>query len=123
MIKLLVADDEKTIREGIRTGILWKEIDCSVVYTAKNGLEVLHFLEENTVDIIISDVKMPRMSGLDLIKSLREKGSSVPVIFVSGYEDFKYIQEAMKYEASAFILKPINTDELQKEVQKICKKY
>lgn len=70
---------------------------------SKNGLEVLHFLEENTVDIIISDVKMLRMSGLDLIKSLREKGSSVPVIFVSGYEDFKYVQEAMKYEASAFI--------------------
>lgn len=57
MIKLLVADDEKTIREGIRKGILWKEIDCSVVYYSKKGLEVLHFLEENTVDIIISDVK------------------------------------------------------------------
>ena len=96
MIRLLIVDDEKTIRNGLTFAVPWNEHGYIVVYTAKNGIDALHFMKTHYADIIISDIKMPRMDGLTLQKEIRKKYPQLPFIFISGYEDFTYAQAALK---------------------------
>ena len=123
MIRLLIVDDEKTIRNGLTFAVPWNEHGYIVVYTAKNGIDALHFMKTHYADIIISDIKMPRMDGLTLQKEIRKKYPQLPFIFISGYEDFTYAQAALKNGAFSYILKPIDVDELLQEVDRACEVY
>lgn len=123
MIRLLIVDDEKTIRNGLAFAVPWNEHGYIVVYTAKNGIDALHFMKTHYADIIISDIKMPRMDGLTLQKEIRKKYPQLPFIFISGYEDFTYAQAALKNGAFSYILKPIDVDELLQEVDRACEVY
>ena len=112
MYKLLIVDDEELDREGLKEQIEWEEYNVICVGTAKNGFDAIRKFEELDPDIVISDVKMPGMTGLKLVEELRKVKPSIRVAFVSGYDDFEFARTAIRLEACEYILKPVNSEEL-----------
>lgn len=112
MIKLLVVDDEIWIRERISKEIPWESVQAEVVGTAEDGQEALEMAEELEPDIIITDIRMPGVDGIELLRELRKKSLDIKVILLSGYNDFSYAKEAIKYGAFDYILKPAEDQEL-----------
>ena len=103
----IVIDDEIWTRDVVKGLGKWDELGIEIIAEASDGeygLELITCLNPN---IIITDVKMPCMSGLDLVRTLRESGNRAKVIFVSGFDEFTYIHNAIKLEASDYLLKPI----------------
>lgn len=117
IFKLLVVDDEAIMRKGIANFIDWDSLDCKVAGTAGNGIEAIEFIKTNPVDIVITDIKMPGADGLAVAKFIYENKSEIKVILLTGYADFEYAQTAIKYNVSAFILKPTNKKELLEAIQ------
>lgn len=122
MYKVMLVDDERLILQGILNIIDWEKLDMEVIYIAENGKEALDKYKENPVDIIITDINMPVITGLGLIKSIKEINTSVKFIVLSGYDDFSYARTAMKYGVENYILKPINEEELETALIDINKK-
>lgn len=96
MFKIILADDEPIIIKGLRKMIKWEELNAEIVAEAKNGEELLKKIQEYEPDIVISDVAMPRMTGLDVIKAIRANESNTKVIFLSGYQEFEYVRTAIR---------------------------
>lgn len=117
IFKLLIVDDETTIRKGISEYMNWESIDCVVVGTASNGAEAISFLQTHAVDIIITDIKMPKADGLAVAKYVYENHQNLKVIILTGYADFEYAKIAITYNVNAFILKPTSKKELFEAVQ------
>ena len=115
--KLLVVDDEAIMRKGIANFIDWDSLDCNVAGTAGNGIEAIEFIKTNSVDIVITDIKMPVADGLDVAKFIYENKPEIKLILLTGYADFEYAQTTIKYNVSAFILKPTNKKELLEAIQ------
>lgn len=107
MYNVIVADDEKNIREGIVELIEWEKLGCKVCASMQNGAQVLKYLEEEKihVDIIITDIKMPIMDGMELIGMLNERFPDIKVIILTAYSDFTYAQQAIKFQVSDFVVK------------------
>ncbi len=117
MHKVLIVDDEKEIREGLKTVFPWAECGVAEVHTAEDGEKALLLVERLDPDVIVTDIKMNRMSGLDLIDKLQEKGRFTgKTIVISGYDDFDLVKQAMKLGATDYILKPIQIAELKQVV-------
>lgn len=112
MYKLLIADDEYEIRNGLCKFFPWDAIGFKVVGQAENGKQALDFINRENVDAVLCDIMMPIMTGLELARILRESKSRVKVIFFSGYQDFKYAQQAIEYGVNSYILKSTNYNEL-----------
>lgn len=112
MYKVLLVDDEQLILDGMRLVINWEELGLEVAGEALNGTAALDFIENNTVDIVITDIRMPVMNGLALLKSVKEKHGGIKAIILSGYDDFEYVKEAAKYGIENYLLKPVNDEEL-----------
>lgn len=112
MITVLVAEDEKPLLRGIKKFI--EEIDSrfTVVKCAVNGKEAMDYLSVNQVDVVFTDINMPLVDGLELMKYLREEHPETVVIVISGYSDFEYAQKAIRYGVKEYLLKPIVKDEL-----------
>ncbi len=119
MYRLLVADDEYEIRNGLCKFFPWNEIGFEVVGQAENGKLALDFLKDHAVDVILCDIMMPVMTGLDLAKALNENKSKTRVIFFSGYKDFDYAQKALEYGVNSYILKSTNYNELIRVFSKV----
>lgn len=119
MYKLLIADDEYEIRNGLSKYFPWNEIGFQVVGLAENGKNVLEILQSNTVDVILCDIIMPIMTGLELAKSLHDTKSKIRIIFFSGFKDFEYAQKALEYGVNSYILKSTNYNELIKVFAKV----
>ena len=115
--KLLVVDDEAIMRKGIANFIDWDSLDCKVAGTAGNGMEAIEFIKASPVDIVITDIKMPVADGLAVAKFIYEHQPEIKVILLTGYADFEYAKTAIKYNVSAFILKPTNKKELMEAIQ------
>lgn len=115
--KLLIVDDEATMRKGIAEFMNWNSIDCEVAGTASDGLEAIAFLQKQEADIIITDIKMPEADGLAVAKYVYENCPEKKVILLTGYADFEYAKTAIQYNVSAFILKPTNKRELFEAVE------
>lgn len=113
MINILIVDDEPFIRQGLRILINWNSYGYNIIGEASNGNEALKFIEENNVDLIITDIKMPEMDGLALVKNIYEKwNKKIKCIMLSGYYEFEYAKTAIKYGVKEYILKPIEREEL-----------
>ncbi|MDE6965051.1 MAG: response regulator, partial [Lachnospiraceae bacterium] len=112
--RLLVADDEKKLLSGLCDFYPWKELGFQIVARAENGQEVLEYLSRNPVDVVFTDISMPVMSGMELAEILYREYPEVKVVFLSGYADFKYAQQALKFGVSDYVLKPVKTDVLWK---------
>lgn len=112
MYKVIVVDDEQVIRNGV-SGMINGEIDdFFCVETFRDGIEVIEYLQENDVDVIVSDIKMVDVSGIELAKYIYENKSHIKVILLSGYSDFEYAKSAVRYKVTDYILKPTDFDEL-----------
>ena len=105
MKKVLIADDEMLVRIGLKLTIAWEEHGFIVVGEAKNGREAIELFEEFDPDILLTDIRMPIMNGLELIQELKSRKSSLKTVILSHYDDFKYAKEAIKLGASEYILK------------------
>ena len=113
MFTVLIADDEAIIREGLKCIIDWEDLGFHIIGETANGTETLSFLLEKNPDLVMLDIRMPQMLGLEVIKIAREKGFTGKVIILSGYSDFKYAQEAIRYGIENYLTKPIDEDELE----------
>jgi len=117
MYKLMVIDDEDWIRQRIVNTMDWASIGITTVLEAENGAQALEIAGEHLPDIILSDIRMPGLSGLDLVETLQRKMLSARVIFLSGYDDFQFAQRAIKLGAFDYLLKPVDDETLQSAVQ------
>ncbi|WP_163194307.1 response regulator transcription factor [Clostridium thermarum] len=119
MIKLLIVDDEKMIREGLVNTMPWKEMGIEVVGSAGNGLTALEIVREKKPHIVLTDIRMPKMNGIELLQSIRKEGYKIKVVILSGYDEFAYAQQAIRHGAEDYILKPVNAEELQKVIKRL----
>ncbi|ANY69150.1 DNA-binding response regulator [Paenibacillus sp. BIHB 4019] len=108
MFKVLLVDDERIILEGISQIVPWTSSGAELIGTARNGLEALTFIEEQQPDIIISDIKMPGMDGLQLVERVKELYPQIAFILLSGFSEFDYARTAMAYGVKHYLLKPCN---------------
>ena len=113
MKKVMLAEDEEFILQGIRCIIDWEEISMKVVSIARNGREALEMFQKEPVDILVTDVEMPQMNGLDLIKEIRRIQPKTRCIILSGYDEFEYARSALRLDVEEYILKPVNEDQLR----------
>lgn len=113
MLKVLLVDDEHFIVQGLLVLIDWEAEGYEVAATASNGLEALEYLKTNTVDLVITDIAMPGMNGLELLETVRrEQISEAGFVILSGYSDFAYAQQALRGGCMDYLLKPVGREEL-----------
>jgi len=117
MLKVLVVEDEELIRKGIVLATDWASIGCVVAGEAGNGEEGLRLALEQKPDIIIADIRMPKMDGLEMLKALRENGSDASVIILTSYSSFEYARTALRLGAVDFLLKPYHDGELEAAIE------
>jgi len=122
MLKVMLVDDEPFILQGVKALINWEEEGCEVVATCANGLEAYNYLQKNQVDIIIADIKMPEMTGLELLEKIRtEKISDAFFVVLTGFKDFSYAQTALRFDCMDYLLKPVGKTELLGIIRKLTK--
>ncbi|OAB46434.1 response regulator transcription factor [Paenibacillus antarcticus] len=119
MYRVLIADDEQWGCEALIKIIRETAPDFRVECVVHDGLEALHKLEEEEFDLIITDIRMPNKDGLGLIRDMAEAGITVPVIILSGYNDFEYARTAIRYGVFEYLLKPINRSELSVVLERL----
>ncbi len=119
MLKVLIAEDEEMIRKGIVLTVNWTALDCVVVAEAANGEEALAAARRYRPALIITDIKMPKMDGLELVRALRAEGNNAFVIFLTAYDDFSYVQSALRLGAVDYLLKPFHDGELERAVSAV----
>ena len=108
IMKVLLADDEKIIRDGVRDHIDWAGIGFELVGTACDGVEALELFEHFRPVIVITDIKMPEIDGLELIRRIHAQSPEVVLVILSAYAEFRIAQEAMKFGVRHYLLKPID---------------
>lgn len=120
-MELLIVDDERIVRQGIRTIIERSEVFFFQIYECENGKDAISFLETHPVDLIITDIKMPFMDGLEFIERCIRLYLGLPPQFIilSGYQDFSFAQRAIKYGVRSYLLKPVGRMELLDTVRTV----
>ncbi|WP_339268985.1 response regulator transcription factor [Paenibacillus sp. FSL K6-1330] len=119
MRKVFFVDDEPLIAQGLATIVDWQNYDLHVTGSANDGLQALERLREEPVDLLITDIMMPRMNGLELIKKVKEMHPRTKFIVLSGYEEFEYVKVGITLGIQNYILKPINIEELEATIKHI----
>lgn len=119
MYKVLLVDDERTILEGISAIVDWKAQGTQLYGSARNGLEALDFIHNHHLDIIISDIMMPGLDGIELLKEAYKTHPSIKWIFLSGYGEFEYAQTAMGLGVKHYLLKPSNEDLISQALKEV----
>ena len=119
MYKLMIIDDEEEVRKGIIRKIDWGKYNFEIAGEAENGREALDLIEENIPDAVITDITMPLMDGLQLAAVLREDFPTVKTIILTGFDDFKFAQQAIKYGVSDYILKPVLPEDIESLMEKL----
>ena len=119
MLKVLIVEDEPYVRKGIVLSVDWTALDCFVVGEAANGEEGLAAALRYQPNIIITDIKMPKMDGIEMLKRLREAGCGAQVIILTAYSDFEYAKNALHYGAADYLLKPFRDGELEQVIVSI----
>ncbi|KJD47289.1 response regulator transcription factor [Paenibacillus terrae] len=120
MYKAMIVDDEPAIREGLTSIIDWRDCGFHIVDTAGNGREALDKFKEHRPELVIVDIRMPGMSGLEVIRSIREmNGEPFHFLILSGYADFDYARQAMGFGVDGFLLKPVDEEEMTTELKRV----
>ena len=112
MYKLLLVDDEVLVREAIAENIHWNELGYELLSVCENGKEAIEYIKKNKVDVVITDICMPFIDGIDLSKYIYENHLPINVIIFSGYNEFEYAKKAIKYGVSEYLSKPVTAYEL-----------
>ena len=118
MLKIIIVEDEDIIRNGLVHTIDWLSMDCVVIADAANGQEGLEKILELSPDIVISDIKMPIMNGIDMIKSAKEKIKFKSLLLTS-YAEFDYAKKAIELSVSDYLLKPVSEEKLRSSIEKV----
>jgi two-component system response regulator YesN len=118
LIKTMIVDDEFHIREGIKTTIPWSEIGLELAAEAESGLAAWNQYNKYLPDIVLLDINIPELNGIELAHRIRERGDLTQIIFMTGYDDFKLVKEAVVIGASDYLLKPVGYDELMNALHK-----
>lgn len=119
MLKMIIADDEAIVRRGLKNIIRWEEYGIDVIAEATDGQEAFKLCQELHPDILFTDIRMPLLDGLEVAMKLKELGSDIRVIFISGVQDFNYVKTALDINAEGYVLKPVNVSELGEVVTKV----
>ena len=117
MKKVVVVEDEELVRKGIVLTVDWSSVNCVVVGEASNGQDGLHIIRQCEPDLIITDIRMPRMDGLEMLRALHEEGNNAHVILLTAYGDFSYAQQAIRLGAVDYLLKPFRDGELEDAIR------
>ena len=119
MYKVLIADDEDIIREGLVSAIPWEALDMVLCASAENGAEALEKAEIYKPDLVITDIRMPFMSGLEFVEALQNVNTRCRIVVISGFEEFEYARTAIRLGVSDYLLKPIDLEALGKTLIRI----
>lgn len=119
MYRVMLVDDEVLIREAISENIHWEELGYKLISVCENGKQAIEALERAKPDLILSDICMPYIDGIELTKYVYENHPNIKVIIISGYDNFDYAKSAIKYRVMEYILKPVTAMELSELLQKM----
>ncbi len=119
MIKVLIVEDEIGTRNLLKIIVKWEELHMKIIGEASNGREALFHMEKELPDLVVTDIKMPVMSGIELAEEIMKKYPSVKVIIITAYDEFKYAQQAIRAGAADFILKPMKRQEVREALLKV----
>ena len=119
MYRLLIVDDEEDIRSGMSKGIPWSEWGFTVVGVAENGEEAVFLTEKEKPDVVLSDIRMPKMDGIELMQYLHDNLPEIKIVILSGYNDLEYLNMAIKNQVTEYMLKPTDIDEFEQLFRKI----
>lgn len=117
-VTVVLADDEPLILKGLSKLIAWEEHGVSIIGFAYDGKELLDLIEERKPDIVISDISMPHLTGIDIIKEVKRRSLPCKVIFISAYQEFAYARDAISYGAVDYLVKPVRKSDLEAVVAK-----
>ncbi|WP_141500314.1 response regulator [Paenibacillus luteus] len=117
--RVLLVDDEAHITRNLEKVIPWEMLGLTVGGTAKNGVEALELMENQPFDLLLCDIRMPVMDGLELVRHIRDKSMACDIIMLSGYQDFAYTRTAIQFGVNDYVLKPIPYDELTGVIARI----
>jgi len=121
LLKILVVDDEKGTRDVISKLINWNELGIGWVGEAEDGADALQIAKDEKPDILLTDIKMPKMNGIQLVENLREALPNCKIIFLTGYSDKEYLKAAIRYKAVNYVEKPVDLNELTKVLKSAAK--
>ncbi|GGH38422.1 helix-turn-helix domain-containing protein [Paenibacillus segetis] len=119
MYNVMLADDEVLDLRGLERFIPWEGLQMKVAAVVNSGVAALEYMKLNTIHILITDIRMPIMSGLELSREALQLYPHLKIIFISGYEDFQYAQQAMQLNAQSYVLKPIDDEEIIQALHKV----
>lgn len=122
MYRVLLVDDEILVRDAIRENIDWKGLDCELVGDCENGHEAAEFVKTHPVDIVLTDICMPYMDGMELSHFLHDNYPDVVIVIFSGFGEFEYAKKAIQYNVSEYLLKPVTAVELTAVINKMKEK-
>lgn len=119
LYRIMLVDDEEEVRKAMIRKMDWEQLGFTVAGDAENGEDALEKLEQLEPDVVMTDIRMPYMDGLTLVARIREKYPSIKILIFSGYDDFEYAKQAIKYRVTEYILKPVNGEELAEILRRV----
>ena len=119
MLSLILVDDEQQIRESISELLDWKKLGFNFLGAAENGLDALQLIEKKTPDVLITDIKMPVMDGIELAQRVREEYPTIKIVFLSGYDEFEFAVSGIRLNIASYLLKPISKQELESTLEEL----
>lgn len=122
MYSVLLAEDEELILEGLKDLIDWERLGLRIIHSARDGQEALKLWKKEPADIVVTDIDMPRLSGLDFISQVRELDERARFIILTGYDEFEYAKKAIPLDVEDYILKPIDEDQLEETLVRAMEK-
>lgn len=122
MYRILLVDDEILVRDAIKENIDWKSMDCQLVGDCENGKQAADFVKSHPVDIVLTDILMPYMDGMELSHFLHDNYPDILIVIFSGFGEFEYAKKAIQYNVSEYMLKPVTAMELTKVIENMKEK-
>lgn len=119
LYRIMLVDDEEEVRKAMIRKMDWEQLGFTVAGDAENGEDALEKLELLEPDVVMTDIRMPYMDGLTLVARIREKYPFIKILIFSGYDDFEYAKQAIKYRVTEYILKPVNGEELAEILMRV----
>ena len=119
MYSIMIVEDEYLVRQGIASLVNYEKFSMQVIAQAENGIEAWKKFQENPADILLTDINMPQMNGLELAKLVRDQAPKCHIVFLTGYDDFDYARTAIKLGADDYLLKPFSKDDVEEMLAKV----
>lgn len=123
MLKLIIADDERIIRESISTLIDWGSLGIELVGLCSDGIEAYNMILDECPDIVLTDIRMPGLSGLDLIERISQTDLNIQFVLLSGYGEFEYAKQAMRFRVHHYLLKPCNEEQIIESMKDVIQEH